>query len=246
MKRTLLASAALLSSSALYAAPGLTLYGGGYTWDSELEGTFSSGGANIDVQDDLGFTEADQSVIYLGIEHAVPVIPNFRVRYMDLSDTASNRIQRSFEFNGETYTAQTRVDTDFDLEMLDGTFYYTPVDTALKLDVGLTVRRMEGYLHLNSLNADARIDIDEIVPMLHVGARANLPVPGVYVGGEINAIEYDSSGLSDFNARVGWRSDYLLGIEVGYSHLQLDLEDVSKLDTNLEMGGPYLALSIGF
>lgn len=246
MKRTLLATAALFTSSALYAAPGLTLYGGGYSWDSELEGTFSSGGANIDVQDDLGFNEADQGVLYLGIEHAVPILPNFRVRYMDLSDTASNRIQRTFEFNGQIYVAQTRVDTDFDMEMLDGTFYYTPVDTALKLDVGLTVRKMEGYLHLNSLNSDARIDVDEIVPMLHLGARANLPVPGVYVGGEINAIEYDGSGINDFDVQVGWRSDYLIGIEVGYSYLQLDLEDVSSLDTDLEMGGPYLALSIGF
>ena len=114
------------------------------------------------------------------------------------------------------------------------------------LDTGLTVRKMEGYLHLNSLNSDARIDVDEIVPMLHLGARANLPVPGVYVGGEINAIEYDGSGINDFDVQVGWRSDYLIGIEVGYSYLQLDLEDVSSLDTDLEMGGPYLALSIGF
>ena len=175
MKRTLLATAALFTSSALYAAPGLTVYGGGYSWDSELEGTFSSGGANIDVQDDLGFNEADQGVLYLGIEHAVPILPNFRVRYMDLSDTASNRIQRTFEFNGQIYVAQTRVDTDFDMEMLDGTFYYTPVDTALKLDVGLTVRKMEGYLHLNSLNSDARIDVDEIVRVVATSGHPHLP-----------------------------------------------------------------------
>ena len=245
MKRILLIST-LLTSTALQAAPGVSIYGGGYNWDSDFEGSVSSGGANVDVQDDLGFGKSNQSVIWLGLEHPVPLIPNVRARYFDLNDTASNRLQRTFVFNGEVYVASTRVDSAFELEMLDGTFYYTPVDTNVKLDLGLTVRQMDGFIRLNSILADTRVDIDEMLPLAHGAVRFDVPGTGVYLGGELNAISYNGSSMNDFNARVGWRSDFLLGVEVGYSQINLELDDVSNLTTDLEMGGPYLALSLGF
>ena len=129
--------------------------------------------------------------------------------------------------------------------MLDGTFYYSPINTALKVDLGLTVRQMDGDLRLNSLVGKTTLSIDETLPMLHAGARAQLPIPGVYVGAEVNAISYDGSKMNDYNARVGWRSDYLLGLELGYSRMNIELDDVNNLDTDLEVGGPYFAISLG-
>lgn len=246
MKRAGLLAIALLTTPTLHAAPGIAIYGGGYSWDTEFEGTVAAGGGNIDVQEDLGFDEADQSVFYLGLEHAVPVIPNARVRFMDLSDSASNRISRTFTFNGEAFVANTRVDSDFDLDLLDGTLYYSPLDNAVKLDVGLTVRNLDGQLRLNSIAGKTSKSIDETLPLLHVAARANLPATGVYVGAELNTISYDDNKMTDYNARVGWRSDFLLGLELGYSQLDLELDDLSGLDADLDMGGPYLALSLGF
>lgn len=219
---------------------------GGYNWDTDFSGTVSSGGANIDVEDDLGMGKADQSVIWLGLEHAVPLIPNARIRYFDLYESASNRIQRSFEFNGQTYLASTRVDSELELNMLEGTLYYSPIDSNLKLDLGLTIRHIDGFIRLNSIIADSRLDIDEILPLAHGAVRFDIPGTGAYVGGELNAIKYDGSSMSDYNARVGWRSDFLLGVEVGYSQISLDLDNVSQLTTELDMGGPYLALSLGF
>lgn len=247
MKRAgLLVTALLAIAPFAHAAPGLAVYGGGYTWDTELEGNVASGGANIDVQDDLGFNKADQNVLYLGVEHALPLLPNVRLRYIDLSDSASNIISRTFTFNGQNFVQNTRVATDFDLEMLDGTLYYSPINNALKIDVGLTVRRMDGELRLNSRFGKTSLSIDETLPMLHAGARAPLPIPGVYVGGEVNAIAYDGNKMNDYNARVGWRSDYLLGLELGYSRMNIELDDVNNLDTDLEVGGPYFAISLGF
>lgn len=246
MKRILLATSALLASTALHAAPGLTLYGGGYNWNADFTGTISSGGANIDVEDDLGMGKADQSVIWLGVEHAVPLIPNVRVRYFDLYESASNHLQRSFEFNGNQYVASTRVDSELELEMLEGTLYYTPIDTTLKLDLGLTVRHVDGFVRLNSFVSDSRLDVDEMLPLVHAAARFDIPSTGAYLGAELNAIKYDDSSMNDYNVRMGWRSDFLLGVEVGYSRINLDLDDVANLTTDLDMGGPYVALSLGF
>ena len=246
MKLHLLATGALLASSALHAAPGLSIYGGGYNWNTDFNGTVSSGGASIDVEQDLGMGKADQSVIWLGLEHPVPLIPNARVRYFDLYESASNRLQRSFVFGDQIYIASTRVDSELELEMLEGTLYYTPIDTTLKLDVGLTIRQIDGFVRLNSIIADARLDIDEMLPMAHAAARLQIPGTGAYVGGELNAIKYNGSSMNDYNLRVGWRSDFLLGVEVGYSQINLNLDNVSRLTTDLDMGGPYLALSLGF
>ncbi|EKF76006.1 hypothetical protein A11A3_00890 [Alcanivorax hongdengensis A-11-3] len=236
----------LLATPLAQAAPGLNIYGGAYSWQATMEGDFNAGNRDVDVRDDLGFDKADQSVFYVGVEHAVPVVPNMRVRYMDLSDTASNRISKSFTFNGKQFVANTRVDSDFDLNMLDGTLYYSPIDNALKLDLGLTVRKVDGTLDLNSVAAKTAKDIDITLPMLYAAVKADLPVPGVYAGAELNAIGYDGNSLNDYNVRLGWRSDFLLGVELGYSHMQLTLDDLNNMDTNLTMGGPYVALALNF
>jgi len=52
--------------------------------------------------------------------------------------------------------------------------------------------------------------------------------------------------MNDYNARIGWRSDYLLGLELGYSRMNIVLDDVNDLDTDLDIGGPYLAISLSF
>ncbi|MCK0154097.1 TIGR04219 family outer membrane beta-barrel protein [Alcanivorax sp. S6407] len=246
MKRTLIATSALLASTALHAAPGLNIYGGGYNWNTDFKGTVSSGPANVDVEEDLGMGQADQSVIWLGIEHPVPLIPNVRARYFDLYESASNRLQRTFIFNDKPYVASTRVDSELELEMLEGTLYYTPIDTSLKLDVGLTIRQIDGYVRLTSIIADSRLNIDEMLPMAHGAVRFDIPSTGAYLGGELNGIKYNGSSMNDYNVRVGWRSDFLLGVEVGYSQINLNLDNVSRLTTDLDMGGPYVALSLGF
>jgi hypothetical protein len=35
-------------------------------------------------------------------------------------------------------------------------------------------------------------------------------------------------------------------VELGYKHMDLELDDVSDLDADLDMGGPYLAASLSF
>ena len=47
--------------------------------------------------------------------------------------------------------------------------------------------------------------------------------------------------MRDFDAHIGWQSDFLLGVKAGYSRLEVELDDVSGLDSDLEIGGPYLA-----
>ncbi|WP_303761337.1 TIGR04219 family outer membrane beta-barrel protein [Alcanivorax jadensis] len=243
-----LTAALLAATSAAQAAPLVDVYGGAYTWETELEGTVASGDDQLDMEEDLGFDESDQNVFYLGVEHAVPVVPNVRVRYMDLSDSASNRLERVFTFNGQPFLVGEEVRTDFDLEFLDGTFYYSPLplDNVLKLDLGLTVRRLDGQIQLESTARSTMESASATFPMAHAAVRFKMPLTGLYVGAEGNAISYDGSSMSEYHLRAGWRSELALGVEVGYSRLNVELDDVSDLDADLEIGGPYIAASLSF
>lgn len=241
-----LAAALLAATSVAQAAPLVDIYGGAYTWDTEFEGTVASGGDQIDMEEDLGFDESDQNVFYLGVEHAVPVVPNVRVRYMSLSDSATNTLIRPITFNDRIFTGE--VDSDFDLEFLDGTLYYSPLplDNILKVDVGLTVRRLDGRVQISGLGISAEEKASATFPLAHAAARLKLPLTGVYVGGEVNAISYDGSNMSDYHVKLGWKSELPFGVEVGYSQLDVELDDVSDLDADLEIGGPYIAASLSF
>ncbi|MBF5057656.1 hypothetical protein Y5W_02950 [Alcanivorax sp. 521-1] len=247
MKRLTLMAALAAAAPATQAAPLVDVYAGGYSWDTETSGTIaSSGNDDIDMEDDLGFDDTDQTVLFVGVEHAVPILPNVRLRHMDLSDDGRNTLIDPVTFDGETFTGD--VISEYDLDMLDGTFYWTPLDNVVKLDLGVTVRRMDAEVTIrsDSFGNAATEKADETFPMGHLAVRANLPLTGVYVGGEVNAIEYDGSGMRDYSARIGWRSNFLLGVEAGYSRMEIELDDVGDLDSDMEIGGPYIAATLAF
>lgn len=246
-KMTLMAGLAALSAAPFaQAAPLVDVYAGGYAWSPDTSGSIASGSNDIDMEDDLGFDDSDQTVLYVGLEHAVPVLPNVRLRYMDLSDDASNTVVSPITFNGEILAGN--LASEYDMEMLDGTFYWSPLDNVVKLDLGVTVRQMDADFTIRSQTVGnvASESASETFPLAHGAVRANLPLTGVYVGGEINAIEYDGSGMRDFDAYIGWQSDFLLGVKAGYSRLEVELDDVSGLDSDIEIGGPYLAATFRF
>jgi len=246
-KITLMAGLAALSAAPFaQAAPLVDVYAGGYAWSPDTSGSIASGSNDIDMEDDLGFDDSDQTVLYVGLEHAVPVLPNVRLRYMDLSDDASNTVVSPITFNGEILAGN--LASEYDMEMLDGTFYWSPLDNVVKLDLGVTVRQMDADFTIRSQTVGnvASESASETFPLAHGSVRANLPLTGVYVGGEINAIEYDGSGMRDFDAYIGWQSDFLLGVKAGYSRLEVELDDVSGLDSDIEIGGPYLAATFRF
>ncbi|MCH8543506.1 MAG: TIGR04219 family outer membrane beta-barrel protein [Alcanivorax sp.] len=246
IRKTLMAAGLIALAPAAQSAPLIDVYAGAYTWNASLSGNIASGNDNIDMKDDLGFGRERQNVLYFGLEHFVPLVPNVRLKHMVMSDSSRNTIERNFEFGGGNFTAGQNVESDFDLDMTDLTLYYTPLNNVVKLDAGLNIRRVDADFRLRNGGPEGREAAKETFPMLHLAARANLPFSGLYAGAEINTIRYDGSRIQDYTVKAGWVSDFLLGVELGYSQYDIKLDDVSGLDTDLEFGGPYLALSLTF
>ncbi|MCG8394714.1 MAG: TIGR04219 family outer membrane beta-barrel protein [Pseudomonadales bacterium] len=237
-----------LACTSVQAAPAFNLYGGGYNWNSELEGSLASGGDDVDLDNDLGFDHASQSGAYLGLEHTVSLVPNVRVRYLDLNDRTSQRLPRDITFAGSNFTAGERTFSNLELEILDGTLYYSlPLDNT-RLDLGLMVQDLDGELQVNSSGDTASQHIDKTLPLLHVAATWPFALisDNAYLGAEVNGMLYSDDSLADFTLRAGWRSDFLLGLEVGYNQRFIDLDEDSNTRTDLKFGGPYVALLLNF
>ncbi|MEE4250797.1 MAG: TIGR04219 family outer membrane beta-barrel protein [Alcanivoracaceae bacterium] len=247
MRKTIIITTLLAAGSA-HGAPLLDIYGGLYTGQTALSGILSSGTGEADVEDDLGYDDGRQTVVYLGLEHAVPILPNLRLKHSTLSDDARGQVQSPFTFGGQVFIPTTNVVSSFDLDYTDLTLYYSPLDNVVKIDLGLTARQIEGDFVIQEDGNPANRGeekISQVIPMLHVGAYGKLPLTGFYATGEVNVVGYDGNNVADVRAGIGWISDFLLGVELGYSQLSLDV-DVDDVVADLEIGGPYLALSLNF
>ncbi len=247
MKKIMLGAAMLGMASMASGAPLIDVYGGIYTWNAKPSGTIGSHGKeSVNARGDLGFGSDNTAVMYIGLEHFVPMVPNVRLRHMTLKDSANGTLGANVEMDGRHFAANSAVRSKYDVDMTDLTLYYTPWKTLVKIDAGLTVRQLDAKFSVADATQEANLSAKRTLPLLHLGVSGKLPFTGFYAGAEINHISYSSNRFGDYHAKVGWRSDFLLGIEAGYSQVSLKLDDVSDVDSNLDWKGPYVALSLSF
>lgn len=248
MKKIILTALLAGMASAASAAPLVDVYGGVYTWKAKTSGTLGTHNEDkVDMKGDLNFDSDNTTVMYLGIEHFVPLVPNVRLRHMGLKDSASAQLSQGITIDGKNLSSD--VHSKYDIDMTDLTLYYTPWKTLVKIDAGLTVRQLDAKFsvaEVGGTNTSANLSVKETIPLLHLGVSAKLPFTGFYAGAEANHISYSSNRFGDYHAKIGWRSSFLLGVEAGYSQVSLKLDDVSDVDSNLDWKGPYVALSLSF
>lgn len=241
-KLTLAATLALLSPLAV-ADTILGVYAGAGQWQAEYSG--DAGDPNIDVGA-LGLEESDNNFYYIALEHPVPLIPNIKVQKVDISSQQTARITQTFTLDDETFFEGTEVTSDFDLSHIDLTLYYEILDNWVNLDLGVNVRKFDGYVSAESAFGNESVKLDEAVPMFYVKAQFDLPLTGFSAGLEGNIISYDDNRLTDYSARVHYMFDSVmdLGLEVGYREMSLKIDEDVTADVQLK--GPYAAVVFHF
>lgn len=244
MKKLLIASALSLCLPAVAQADALGLRIGVNAWQQNYEGTTQSGPDQIDIEDDLGYSDDDGFQGYISFEHPIPIIPNILIQ-RTVIDSDANGTLNNVEFDGEFYDGD--VGSTMDLTHTDATLYYEILDNWISLDLGLTARVFEEGIELEeqSTNTSSSLDIDYAIPMLYAAVKFDLPLTGLYVGADGNGVSYDDDTLLDLKAMVGWESPIGLGIELGYRYFDLEYEDgEDKADVTIE--GPYAGLFFHF
>jgi outer membrane protein len=230
----------ILAGSAVLAAPvaqadvlGLGAQVG--YWDSELSGDVATNGGSVDVKDELNLDGESSNQLSLYLEHPVPLLPNVRVAYINIDQSARGSLNSNFD----NIPAGT-VRSDLELEQLDLTLYYEVLDNWVNLDLGLTARDFSGELLVQS----SRTTADAVVPMGYLAARFDLPFSGASVGIEGNAIAYSGDSLHDFNV-YGQYQLSLLQLRAGYRQMAVDYEDGDdRFDVKID--GPFVSAGVVF
>ncbi|MFT7366486.1 MAG: outer membrane protein [Marinobacter psychrophilus] len=235
----------ILVGSAVLAAPAAQadVFGLGAQigyWDSELSGDVATNGGSVDVKDELNLDGESSNQLSLHLEHPVPLLPNVRVAYVNIDQTARGRL--SGDFDGISAGSDLR--SDLELEQLDITLYYEVLDNWVNLDLGLTARDFSGELLVQGNGQSSRTTADVVVPMGYLAARFDLPFSGASVGIEGNAIAYSGDSLHDFNV-YGQYQLSLLQLRAGYRQMAVDYEDGDdRFDVKID--GPFISAGVMF
>jgi outer membrane protein len=214
---TVIAGAQLAQADAL----GFSI--GAYTWQQKIDGTVRSGGENVDLNHDLNFDSHHGNVYFAEFDHPVPILPNLRIQHTEMKSSETSTLNRSITIDNVTYANATDVHTALDLSHTDATLYYRPLDNWIKLRFGLTLRDFDNGVKIRSLSTGdtAKVDINAVIPMIYLAARFDLPLTGLYVGTDANAIAYSGSHLYDARINAGYETPIGLGVEGGYRRFEL-------------------------
>lgn len=170
----------------------------------------------------------------LAIEHPVPLIPNAKIRYVNLKTQTENEVAGQPVY-------------DINMDHADFILYYEILDNIVNADVGVGATTLNGHVTTLALS---KTDIDKTVPVIYATAGAKLPFTGLSAKAEATYTNVNDVKITDAQAEVQYnfvQSMLLdLGAKVGYRIMNIELDDMDKRDMKFEFKGPYIGLDAHF
>lgn len=170
----------------------------------------------------------------LAIEHPVPLIPNAKIRYVNLKTQTENEVAGQPVY-------------DINMDHADFILYYEILDNIVNADVGVGATTLNGHATTLALS---KTDIDKTVPVIYATAGAKLPFTGLSAKGEVLYSNFNDAKITDAQAELQYNFiDNLLvdvGLKAGYRILDIKLDDYEKNDLKFNFKGPYIGLDIHF
>lgn len=206
-------------------------------FNHDPSGNASYKGTSSDMEETLGYSEEQDLFFKAYLEHPLPLLPNVRLAYTDLSHKGSNSVE-NFSW-GDIVDFNGTIDSSLSLEFSDVTLYYEVLDSWAEVDVGLTLRYLTGDMDVNH----DTVDFSTWVPMLYGKARLTFPVTDLSLQLEANAISYWDITAYDYELSARYTLTMGIGLEAGYKAFYLDSDDlVSGLHADIAFSGPYAAV----
>jgi outer membrane protein len=241
MKKNLLAaSIAVLICGSAQADTLLGLYIGGQIWSNEASGSFGEGENNLST---FQFDDENQGNFYVAFEHPIPLIPNIKIASTTLDTVGQTTLNTNFNFDGNSYSTQSVLDTTLDASFVDYTFYYEVFDNdLLTFDFGLTARDLDaniGVIDQSGLQGD--LDVSGFIPMAYLNTIIGLPFTGLNIFAEANFISYDDHAIYDAQIGVSYAILDNLAVDfdvtLGYRTVKLELNDLDGFYSDLTYDG---------
>ncbi|MEG3767003.1 TIGR04219 family outer membrane beta-barrel protein [Alteromonas sp. 14N.309.X.WAT.G.H12] len=246
---------AALSASSVMADTLAGLYVGAQGWGTNASGgfadnsTFSSGSSMADFNFD---TQANFS-FYAAVEHPLPLIPNVKLSITSLDSEGVTTLQSSFNFDGDLYSSGSKVRSEAELKSTDIILYYEIFDNDLvSLDVGLNGKYIDGTMYVKDTdsNTESEQAFSGIVPMVYSRVQVGLPFTGLGVYAEGSYLSFDDHKMSDYQVAVTYSFIESLAVDMtfqaGYRSVDIDIDDLDGVYTDMTVDGPFAGLEIHF
>ena len=172
--------------------------------------------------------------ISLAFEHPIPLIPNAKIRYVNLKSQTENEVAGQPVY-------------DLNIDHTDFILYYEILDTIVNADIGLGATSLNGDVKTLGLS---KTDIDKTVPVIYGSAGVKLPFTGLSTKAELLYSNFNDTKITDAQAELQYNFiDNLLvdvGLKAGYRILDIKLDDYEKNDLKFNFKGPYIGLDVHF
>jgi len=203
-------------------------------------GTFAYKGNSADIEKDFGWDTEGSFTLKGYIEHPLPVIPNIRVVYNNLTYSGTGTVT-NLKFGDKVYSGT--INTDMDLDIIDGTLYYEILDNWVNLDLGLNAKYIDGSAYVqNDFLGKSDADFSVVLPTLYAKARFDVPTTDLSFQAEGDIITYDDNTLYDLYLTARYTFMLGLGVEAGFKMFKLKLDDVDDITADIDFKGLYAAV----
>ncbi|WP_293748716.1 TIGR04219 family outer membrane beta-barrel protein [uncultured Paraglaciecola sp.] len=228
----------------------LGLYAGAQGWNMQTSGGFSSDGTNAN----FNFEDKANSNLYVAFEHPLPLIPNIKVQRTIMNTMGETTLNSQYSFGDEIYAANTDLNTDVQLTATDFILYYELFDNDLiSFDVGVNAKYIDGDLMVTEKEDSSSFSREEFsgpVPMVYSRLAIGIPFSGFGAFVEGSFLNIDDHTLSDYQAALTYSLMENLAVDVtfqvGYRAVELELDDLDDIYSNLEFKGVYAGLEVHF
>jgi outer membrane protein len=209
-------------------------------YGAQLPQSYNS--SSIDLVDDLDVENPEQASMVLILEHPIAVLPNIRYQSYTM-DSSSNRSTNSdSSFNQGSTAFGSDSNGSYNLASNDLVLYYQLLNNWMDLNMGVDLKRLDGQV--SQTGPGNSIDVDETIPLLHLSARVDLPINGLYVGADINSnfvnLGISESGAQDSTIMLGFENGTGLGIAGGIKSFSLELDNSTDSSTDLGYDGLFV------
>lgn len=196
-----------------------------------------NGEANMAAQTSAPDQDLDRkgsAQLSLAIEHPIPLIPNAKIRYVNLKTQTENEVAGQPVY-------------DLDIDHTDFILYYEVLDNIVDADIGFGASNINGDVKTLGLN---KTDIDKTIPVIYGSAGVKLPFTGLSAKAELLYSNVNDTKITDAQAELQYNFiDNLLvdvGLKAGYRILDIKLDDYEKNDLKFNFKGPYIGLDVHF
>jgi len=206
-------------------------------------------GTTIDPVTDLGLDE-EQNVPEGRAGITLLGRHKLRVGYLSLSFDGDRNLTRDITFQGQTFTATTRVLTDLDVTILRGGYQFDFLKTGIGyLGILLEVHYFDGEARIRTVTApiqDETVDFRVPIPVVGLAFRAYPITRILSVGAEVVGITAGGRGhYIDGEASVTFTPFPFVELTGGYRVINLHGEEGDD-QIDLRLHGPFAALTIRF